>query len=155
MAEDQGAAAFRTGQNASLEPGGDKDGFAGMAERSVTAINRLLQSVIPFMPKLSNAGEVGLFAGLEPNKAVDLNKPIVAAGSGLSMKGGVLANGLFKELLKKPDFSGIVAAAVEGIPVQAPEIRSGADFFTPAIDHGLGNIGAGGRGMDMDLRSLS
>lgn len=131
--------------------GGDKDGHEGMAERMVTGLSKLIQIALPM--KFSNIGEVGVFSGLEPNKAFDLNKPIVAAGSGLSMKGGGLAAAL-SSIMKRPDFAGIAAYMQASADIGPAQNVSMADLgtFSPPVFEGLrgGGIEMGGGGMSMN-----
>ena len=130
--------------------GGDpKDGHEGMAERAVTGLSKILQLIIPM--KFSNMGEVGIFSGLEPNKAFDLNTPIVAAGSGLSSRGGALA-AVFASIMKKPEFSGITAT-IQAAEVGPAQNISMADLgtFSPPVFDGMrtGGLDVGGGGQSM------
>lgn len=127
---------------------GEKDGVEAMAKNAVSMTEKLVQA-IPFLgallPKMSNAGEVGVFAGIELNKAgIDLNKPMLASSGGMGM--GQSLGGIgkaFAAILKKPDFSNIRAefasAGVSGgESVSAASLGNFTPDFTPSRGPAIG-----------------
>ncbi|NBO20033.1 MAG: hypothetical protein EBV03_12600 [Proteobacteria bacterium] len=149
-------AALRAHQQATQNAGGEKEGFEAWA-KNVVSMSEKLAHAIPFIgaliPKVSNAGEVGVTKILGDTQSMSLTDKKIMPGGGSGAPAPGLLNmlgGAGKDLgkLLKFDLSG-VKAYMEASP---PENRSGADYFTPAIDHGLSNVSAATRsaGIDMD-----
>lgn len=131
MAEDQGLAAFKSGQVQAASASDEKDSAEGMAKRAVVAAERLLQAFISFLPKVSGAGENSAMSGMEPDKALNLFKPIAAPFGGAKVGDSSTLAKVFGPLMKL-NFS-VQNPAIEGIPIQAAENVSMASLgtFTP------------------------